>query len=249
MRFASLRHDPCMDLTRVDKMKCDQCNKEATVFLTDFINGEVSKVSLCEQCALERSSGEESAGLDLSDLLWGLGNPDQKVSLEEEREEQELLCPHCGFAERDFDKSERLGCPQCYGVYAERLSGMWKNFQHGTVHTGKRPHNAEALAAVPASPVVPSGAEAEKPAKATPASAPEADAPRVASVQHRIAELQAQMAEALREEAYEHAATLRDLIRDQEKQIRDFEGGRSRSPQESEAVASSAPSGSAGESA
>lgn len=228
-------HDPCIDLTRVDKMNCDQCDNEATVFLTEFSNGEVRKVNLCEHCALERSTGEEGTGLELSDLLWGLGNPDQKVSMEEEPGEQELLCPHCGFTESDFDKTERLGCPQCYGVYAERLSGMWKNFQNGTAHTGKRPRQAEALAAPLATPapkpvedLVPETARRKRPApeEAVDPMVKAAVSAVAKACEEKIAELQAQMAEALREEAYEHAATLRDLIRDQEQLIRDLERGR-----------------------
>jgi protein arginine kinase activator len=229
-------------------MNCDLCENEATVFLTEFTNGKFRNVNLCEHCARERSAVDETSGLELSDLIWGLGNPDHKVSLENEGGEQELLCPQCGFSEADFDKTERLGCPSCYGVYAERLSGMWKNFQSGNTHTGKRPRQAEALAApleVPSAEAEASiSAEAVTSAPTVVAAAPEPQ-PRakkpLAPWQHdtrseresaertlqtsrkRLAELQARMAEVLRDEAYEKAAELRDEIREVESLIRDCE--------------------------
>jgi protein arginine kinase activator len=216
-------------------MNCDQCDNEATVFLTEIAEGKVRRLSLCAQCAKEysQSNGEDTAGLELSDLLWGLGHPEQKVSMENEPEEREMLCPHCGFTGSDFDKTERLGCPHCYGVYAERLSGMWKNFQSGTTHTGKRPAHGAALteAAPPPEPAASTPAPAAAKPRKKPAapewqereSAEEEAQVRITEVRRQVTELQAQMAEALREEAYERAAKLRDDIREREQQIQDFE--------------------------
>jgi len=35
-------------------MKCDVCSKEATVFLTQIINGQMTNVNLCEACSKEK---------------------------------------------------------------------------------------------------------------------------------------------------------------------------------------------------
>lgn len=219
----------CHYLTILDKMKCDECQNEASVFLGEYHHGEVRKVNLCEECARKRPIIEGATGLELTDLLWGLGGA-QKVSMEGEEQEQELLCSECGFSSADFDKSERLGCPQCYEVFAGRLSGMWKNFQKDTVHTGKRVSERparERAAAVPAptetvtdeAPVPQMEARLEAVARQDDPGLRQQEAGRQRELTRQLAELNAQMQEALREEAYEHAATLRDAIRTLEKDL------------------------------
>ena len=54
-------------------MLCDLCkNKEATVHLTQMVEGETKKIDLCESCAKEKGV-DDPAGFSLADLLLGLG--------------------------------------------------------------------------------------------------------------------------------------------------------------------------------
>jgi len=115
-------------------MQCDVCQaKEATVFLTQIVDGKMQKVNLCEACSKEKGVNDPT-GFALADLLMGLG-----AAQEIEKSPGALKCPVCGFTQADFKKTGRLGCSACYGVFAGALSSMLKNMHKGTSHTGKAP--------------------------------------------------------------------------------------------------------------
>lgn len=49
------------------------------------------------------------------------------------------LCPVCGYAEKDFAKTLRLGCAHCYDVFAPELSTFLPEMHRGRTHVGKVP--------------------------------------------------------------------------------------------------------------
>ena len=54
-------------------MQCDVCQtKEASVFLTQIVDGKMQKVNLCEACSKEKGVNDPT-GFALADLLLGLG--------------------------------------------------------------------------------------------------------------------------------------------------------------------------------
>ena len=57
-------------------MKCCQpdCENEATVHLTEIVNGQMKKIDLCEECAKDKGVTDPQ-GFALADLLLGLGLP------------------------------------------------------------------------------------------------------------------------------------------------------------------------------
>lgn len=115
-------------------MQCDVCqSKEATVFLTQIVEGKMQKVNLCEACSKEKGVNDPT-GFALADLLLGLG-----AAQDLEKNPGVLKCTVCGFTQADFKKTGRLGCSACYGVFSEGLQGMLKNMHKGTRHTGKTP--------------------------------------------------------------------------------------------------------------
>ena len=116
-------------------MQCCQpdCENEATVHLTEIVDGQMKKIDLCEECAKEQGVTDPK-GFALADLLLGLG-----AASEMESGSGELECPACGFAQADFKKSGRLGCSDCYATFAEPLEGMLKQMHKGTQHVGKVP--------------------------------------------------------------------------------------------------------------
>ncbi len=115
-------------------MQCDVCqSKEATVFLTQIVEGKMQKVNLCESCSKEKGVNDPT-GFALADLLMGLG-----AAQEIDKSPGSLKCPVCGFTQADFKKTGRLGCSACYAVFSEGLSSMMKNMHKGTTHTGKSP--------------------------------------------------------------------------------------------------------------
>ena len=115
-------------------MQCDVCqSNEATVFLTQIIDGKMQKVNLCEACSKEKGVNDPT-GFALTDLLMGLG-----ASQEIEKSPSAIKCPVCGFTQADFKKTARLGCSHCYSVFTEGIEPMLKNMHKGTAHTGKAP--------------------------------------------------------------------------------------------------------------
>ena len=116
-------------------MKCCQpgCDNEATVHLTEIVEGQMKKVDLCEECAKEKGVTDPQ-GFALADLLLGMG-----ASSEIESGGSDVVCDACGFTNADFKKSGRLGCPDCYTTFAEALEGMVKQMHKGTEHVGKAP--------------------------------------------------------------------------------------------------------------
>jgi protein arginine kinase activator len=115
-------------------MVCDVCkNNQATVFLTQIVDGKMQKVNLCESCSKEKGVTDPT-GFALADLLLGLG-----AAQEIEKGAVGQRCPACGFSQADFKKTGRLGCSACYETFAEGLGSLLKAMHKGTSHVGKVP--------------------------------------------------------------------------------------------------------------
>ena len=119
-------------------MQCSVCKeKPATVFLTHIENDKIHKVNMCEDCAKNKGvDNPKTYMLHDADLLLGLGAAQE---ITQTPGGAELKCPRCGFSQADFKKSGRLGCPECYQVFAEGLEGLLKTMHKGTRHVGKSP--------------------------------------------------------------------------------------------------------------
>ena len=118
-------------------MNCDVCKaNQATVFLTQIVDGKMQKVNLCESCSKEKGVTDPT-GFALADLLLGLG-----AAQEMERGGGVQKCPACGFSQADFKKTGRLGCGACYETFGEGLASLLKGMHKGSAHVGKVPARA-----------------------------------------------------------------------------------------------------------
>lgn len=117
-------------------MLCEHCNeREATVHLTQVIEGEVKKLHLCEECAAE--SGFDVHGtMSVTDVLLGMGG---QVSAPSPAESIERSCPVCHLRRSDFKKTGQFGCPACYETFSDELKPLLKAIHRGEQHTGKVP--------------------------------------------------------------------------------------------------------------
>jgi protein arginine kinase activator len=116
-------------------MLCDVCQKtDATVYLTQIVEGKMQKVNLCENCAKEKGVSDPT-GFAMADLLLGLGATQQI----EHGGQPAQKCPVCGFTQIDFKKTGRLGCSACYDTFADGLANLLKGMHKGLKHTGKMP--------------------------------------------------------------------------------------------------------------
>jgi protein arginine kinase activator len=117
-------------------MQCSICKeKPASVHLTQIVGEKVQKLDLCEECAKAKGLNDPQ-GFAMADIMLGLGAAQE---LEQSVGGVEVKCPRCGFAQADFKKSGRLGCPECYKTFAEGLAGLLKTMHKGTRHMGKAP--------------------------------------------------------------------------------------------------------------
>lgn len=115
-------------------MICDVCKQnQATVFLTQIVDGKMQKVNLCESCSKEKGVTDPT-GFALADLLLGLG-----AAQEIEKGGGLVKCPVCGFSQADFKKTGRLGCASCYETFSDALDSLIKGMHKGTEHKGKVP--------------------------------------------------------------------------------------------------------------
>ncbi|MEN1681580.1 MAG: UvrB/UvrC motif-containing protein [Planctomycetota bacterium] len=128
-------------------MKCQQCEKPATIHITDLVDG-VSEVHLCENCAkdfLSPTQEEESP-----EVVPAMGGLLQQLAVSETAEElarlDERVCPVCGISFLEFRKQGRLGCPHDYTHFAEELEPLLINIHGEPTHVGKSPKHSGAHA-------------------------------------------------------------------------------------------------------
>lgn len=118
-------------------MVCEACKQQqATVHLTEIVNGQMSELHLCEACANQKGAQVESH-FGLADMLVGLA--DVGKSQDTERETAVRGCANCGMTYDDFRKVGRLGCSECYGTFKRGLSMLLKRIHGSTHHLGKTP--------------------------------------------------------------------------------------------------------------
>jgi protein arginine kinase activator len=118
-------------------MICNVCGtKDATIHLTEIVNGKMAEVHICEACAEEKGT-EFKTYFNFGDLLAGapglenaLGPSGKKIS---------LVCKDCGMNYEDFAKNGRLGCAGCYVAFQKPLSVVIKQVQRSGSHVGKKP--------------------------------------------------------------------------------------------------------------
>ena len=119
-------------------MLCNICHKNpATVHLTEIVDGQMSELHLCEECAREKSQAMEQQ-FGLSDLLAGMADFDKPKS-ETSAMVRAVKCPNCGLTYVDFKKIGKLGCGECYDAFRKYLGPLLKRIHGSTQHTGKSP--------------------------------------------------------------------------------------------------------------
>lgn len=118
-------------------MICNVCGtKEATIHLTEVVNGQMSEVHICESCAEEKGT-EFKTYFNFGDLLAGV--PGLEGLIEGLGKKTALVCKDCGMNYEEFGKSGRLGCAECYRSFQKPLAVVIKQVQRADFHVGKKP--------------------------------------------------------------------------------------------------------------
>ena len=116
-------------------MECDFCKQKATVFLTQLVDGQMTKMCLCESCAREKGVTDPT-GFALADLLLAGGMPAQAPAA---GTSPGRACPDCGFTLADLKRVRRFGCATCYRTFRDEVDSMLRGMHLGRRHVGKVP--------------------------------------------------------------------------------------------------------------
>lgn len=180
-------------------MKCDVCENEATVFLTQIINGQMTTVNLCDACSKAKGVTDE-AGFGLAEAFLSSHPPSSHTA-------PEPACESCGFTASQLKKIGRMGCPECYNTFREGLDNLLRAMHKGTTHKGKVPARADLI------PEIPPPAKSLPPTlKPETTSEPAQPPPSQPPAKPTVAQLREQLENAVREERYEDAAALKKEI-------------------------------------
>ncbi|WP_152658528.1 UvrB/UvrC motif-containing protein [Oceanobacillus sp. CFH 90083] len=133
-------------------MECQECHeRKATLHFKHIINGQETKVSLCEVCAKKKgylTYPEE--GYSLNDLLSGLFQKDGlnlnsagAANSKQPKQPQELKCSSCGRTFSEFKTAGKFGCADCYASFGSKVEPIIRRVHAGnTRHTGRIPKRA-----------------------------------------------------------------------------------------------------------
>ena len=114
-------------------MRCDRCEREATVHEVVKDQDAYRETHLCEQCGSEQGiQVHPQAPLSaIVSVTMGPAVP------------QTAGCPDCGMSYSEFAKSGLVGCGTCYSTFEDRLGPLIERAHDGaTHHIGKEPRRA-----------------------------------------------------------------------------------------------------------
>ena len=122
-------------------MTCQRCSHEASVHLTETVDGRPRELHLCVLCA--RKAGlvlpEKPPALGLDAVVQGLivAHVGELVG-----ELAELACPDCGIRFMEYRAQGRLGCPADYDIFRDGLVPLIGHEHGATRHVGKVPRRS-----------------------------------------------------------------------------------------------------------
>lgn len=121
-------------------MKCDKCDKPATVHLIEIKDGQKIEKHLCEAHAAEDGVTVKMSQAPINELLEKFV---LKHAESDKPEPDELSCGQCGLTYSQFRKTGLLGCADCYDAFADALQPLLERAHSGaSEHVGKAPRLA-----------------------------------------------------------------------------------------------------------
>lgn len=122
--------------------KCRQCAKQATLHITEVMEGHATEIHLCEECA--RDYLDESESQDTDSVAADLAAKLEELHAASDAELDTLTCSGCGITLSEFREVGRLGCPSCYEEFRTELKPLLENIHEELIHNGKRPSRISA---------------------------------------------------------------------------------------------------------
>ncbi|MFR5683974.1 MAG: UvrB/UvrC motif-containing protein [Clostridia bacterium] len=186
-------------------MLCQNCNeREANVKYTQIINGEKKEMMLCEKCSKELGidSMNFNIPINFSSFLGDFLEDYAETGsfLPGFLSPVELKCKNCGSTYEDFINSGMFGCSDCYNVFSNRIDPILKNIHGANMHIGRRGKLTE--------PNLSNSGKNKAEGKDK-----NSKKEKMSDSKDQLTLLKEQLNQAIREERYEDAASLRDEIK------------------------------------
>jgi protein arginine kinase activator len=116
-------------------MKCDSCNKPATVHLTEIKHGKKIEKHLCEQCAAQNEGLPVKSHTPINELLTNFVMAHSGL-----QKDLGLACETCSITWAEFRQSGLFGCANDYQTFEKDLTPLLQRAHEGaTHHVGKVP--------------------------------------------------------------------------------------------------------------
>jgi len=103
------------------------------------VNNKKVELYLCEQCARETGQMGMESSFNLNDLFSGLIGFGSFPGYVQSVPTKSLFCKDCSMSFDEFQKTGRLGCPNCYDAFSDKLKPLIKRLHGGIKHIGKKP--------------------------------------------------------------------------------------------------------------
>lgn len=123
-------------------MKCDRCDKKATVHDVLIKEGKPIDIHLCTDHAIE-AGYSVIPEVSLQVITGKAKGASAQLPLGAHREKP-MKCAACGLTFAAFRKTGRLGCSACYDAFMPTLGAVIERAQAGaTSHIGRRPTGSD----------------------------------------------------------------------------------------------------------
>ena len=115
------------------------------MFLTQIVNGKVTEMALCEECAKARGLFDpqsltfaekffpQELQRQMDKIVRQLVQGDKEEKRRPAAEGCDVItaCPVCHFTLEDYRRTNRLGCPDCYTFLASELNAPSEDAEDG----------------------------------------------------------------------------------------------------------------------
>ena len=189
-------------------MLCQNCgSNEANVRYTQVINGVKTEMSLCNKCSKEL--GVDNIGFNIpinfNSFLGEFFNNDVELVPSFETPKQ-LKCSKCGMTYDEFTEKGKLGCAECYTTFKNKLDFILKKLHGSNIHVGRKLDID----------IVGTGlvsAQGENYANNEIGQTQDLSLQNLKEMQQSILDLKAKLKQCIKQENYEEAARIRDVIK------------------------------------
>ena len=168
-------------------MLCDNCGKnEATIKLTQVINGKKTEMMICEECGKKMGITEINfeMPIDLSNFLGDfISKQENEEMMPFDIPNATLKCNKCNMTYEEFLNTGKFGCEECYNAFGYKVDSLLKRIQGTDKYIGRKANHNE-------------NNKIQENKNVS-----------------RLEKLQQELKQAIKEERYEDAAKIRDEIR------------------------------------